>query len=56
MIFVGDIAQPYVDAVRILDLPASLRGKNWLANLEGSIVENNNNRLRRQQLHSYYII
>jgi hypothetical protein len=38
MIFIGDIALPYSDAVKVDDIPAVLRNKNWFANLEGAIV------------------
>jgi len=40
MIFVGDIALPYKDAITI-NMPNDFYNKVWFGNLEGSIVNNN---------------
>ena len=38
MIFCGDIALPFVDAVKLVDIPDSIRTKVWFGNLEGSLL------------------
>lgn len=43
MIFVGDIAIPYKDSIKLNDLPSSLLSKKWFGNLEGALIDNNNN-------------
>ena len=42
MIFVGDIAIPYVDALKLKQIPHNLKKKNWFGNLEGGICNLNN--------------
>lgn len=39
MIFVGDIAIPYEDAIDFSDFPKDLYTKNWFGNLEGSLLK-----------------
>src|SRR5690606_37773031 len=39
MIFVGDIALPYKDAIVIETLSSYFYTKNWIGNLEGAIVD-----------------
>ena len=43
MIFVGDIALPYKGAINYQKIPKEFFDKNWFGNLEGTIVENDNN-------------
>ena len=43
MIFVGDIAIPYKDAISIKDLPSALKNKQWFGNLEGALIDNSGN-------------
>lgn len=38
MIFVGDIALPYKEAISFSKIPSEFYTKNWFGNLEGSIV------------------
>lgn len=38
MIFTGDIALPYVNCIDYSEIPASLRNKSWVGNLEGSLI------------------
>ena len=40
MIFAGDIAIPYPNAIRLEKFPEDLLQKNWVGNLEGSLVLN----------------
>src|SRR5690554_312163 len=46
MIFVGDIALPYIDSVRLNNLPSSLLSKEWFGNLEGcfNLIDNNSSK------------
>ena len=39
MIFCGDIALPFKNAIKIINLPKSLADRQWIGNLEGSLVE-----------------
>jgi poly-gamma-glutamate synthesis protein (capsule biosynthesis protein) len=39
MIFSGDIAMPYVNAVKIGKIPDHFYKKNWISNLEGALVD-----------------
>lgn len=39
MIFVGDIALPFSDAIRLKNLPSELQESKWFGNLEGSLIE-----------------
>jgi poly-gamma-glutamate synthesis protein (capsule biosynthesis protein) len=39
MIFVGDIAIPYEDAIDVSGFPNDLYNKNWFGNLEGSLLK-----------------
>jgi poly-gamma-glutamate synthesis protein (capsule biosynthesis protein) len=43
MIFVGDIALPFKDSITLKNLPPNLKNKNWFGNLEGAIIDNQNN-------------
>lgn len=43
MIFVGDIAIPYPNAVKFEGFPEDLSGKMWLGNLEGALINNQDN-------------
>lgn len=49
MIFVGDIALPYTNAIVLNEFPNKLQQKNWFANLEGSIVDNINNKFQTRR-------
>lgn len=40
MIFVGDIAIPYSEAINIDTLPIEFYNKNWFGNLEGALIHN----------------
>src|SRR5690606_41657533 len=50
MIFVGDIALPYVNAVKKGDLPDYLRNKCWIGNLEGALVD------KSESLQKQYVV
>jgi len=39
MIFVGDIALPFKDAIKSKGLPPSLNSKQWIGNLEGALID-----------------
>lgn len=39
MIFCGDISLPFDNAVRFKNIPSELLNKNWVCNLEGSLVK-----------------
>lgn len=39
MIFCGDIALPYKGIIKFKNLPNGLAEKNWIGNLEGSLIE-----------------
>ena len=39
VIFTGDIALPYVNSIRIMNLPEDLASEIWIGNLEGSLVK-----------------
>jgi poly-gamma-glutamate synthesis protein (capsule biosynthesis protein) len=39
MIFVGDIAIPYRNAVSLLNFPDTLKNKSWIGNLEGAVIQ-----------------
>jgi len=40
MIFVGDIAIPYKESIKLKNLPPSFNSKQWFANLEGALIDN----------------
>jgi len=40
MIFVGDIAIPYLDIIILEDFPENLLKKMWFGNLEGTLIKN----------------
>ena len=44
MIFVGDIALPHKNAITFQNFPNHLQGKNWFGNLEGGIVQYDENK------------
>ncbi|MBU3659559.1 MAG: CapA family protein [Flavobacteriales bacterium] len=39
MIFVGDIALPFKDAITVENLPSSIKRHSWYGNLEGALVD-----------------
>lgn len=43
MIFVGDIALPYANSVKINEMSSKLSDHYWFGNLEGGIIDNANN-------------
>lgn len=53
MIFSGDIALPYKDAIKI-ELPESLNHKVWFGNLEGSLLKNTDNLLNKSAVFNNY--
>ena len=40
MIFIGDIALPYKESIKLKNLPTSFNSKQWIGNLEGALVDN----------------
>lgn len=46
MIFVGDIALPYKNAIVVKNIPSNFKEKNWFGNLEGALIEKGNSNLR----------
>lgn len=40
MIFVGDIALPYKESIKLSNLPPSFNSKQWIGNLEGALIDN----------------
>lgn len=40
MIFVGDIALPYKESIKLKNLPTSFNSKQWIGNLEGALIDN----------------
>lgn len=45
MIFVGDIALPHKGAIKYSEFPKEFYSKNWFGNLEGAIVNHDDNKL-----------
>lgn len=41
MIFCGDIALPFKNAIKIINLPNTLATQQWIGNLEGSLIKHN---------------
>src|SRR5690606_634855 len=42
MIFVGDIAIPFANAIKFKDFPEQLRSLQWFGNLEGTLISDIN--------------
>lgn len=40
MIFIGDIALPYKESIKLENLPPSFNSKQWIGNIEGALIDN----------------
>jgi hypothetical protein len=49
MIFLGDIAIPYINAIKMEKIPDCFLTKHWIANLEGALV-NTSMQLQKQSI------
>lgn len=49
MIFVGDIALPFVNSIEVKDLPEELSNKQWFGNLEGGVVDNSTGDFKQER-------
>jgi poly-gamma-glutamate synthesis protein (capsule biosynthesis protein) len=49
MIFLGDVAVPYINAIEMENIPDYFLTKHWIANLEGSLV-NTSAKLQKQPI------
>jgi hypothetical protein len=50
MIFVGDIALPYKESIKLKNLPFSFNSKQWFGNLEGALIDNSKENINGRAL------
>ncbi len=55
MIFCGDIALPFVRAVKLNSFPDSILNQKWIGNLEGSLLKCNGNKKKESLLKAHLV-